>query len=155
MSLNRFVLALVAALFVATLASANSTNVTTEFLNSGPSANDRAGAYAGHFSTNAGQAMPTMFVAYNSNTSTGASGDARIGGPLSGTIGYGQGFTAPASTHITAVGGPQNNVRFKTPYSTPGAGGHALSTPEPGSLMLLSTGLMGIAGMVRRKLRLG
>src|ERR1039458_7902294 len=30
-----------------------------------------------------------------------------------------------------------------------------LSTPEPGSLMLLSTGLMGIGGMVRRKLRLG
>jgi len=33
--------------------------------------------------------------------------------------------------------------------------GHALSTPEPGSLIMLSTGLMGIAGMVRRKLRLG
>ena len=30
-----------------------------------------------------------------------------------------------------------------------------LATPEPGSLMLLSTGLMGIAGMVRRKLLRG
>jgi hypothetical protein len=29
-----------------------------------------------------------------------------------------------------------------------------LATPEPGSLMLLSTGLMGIAGIVRRKLLL-
>ncbi len=155
MSLNRFVLALVAALFVTTLASADSINVTTGFPQPGVSNNDRASTYAGHFSTNAGQAMPTMFVVYNSNPSTGASGNARIGGPLSATIGYGQGFTAPAPTHITAVAGPQNNVRFKTPYSTPGAGGHALSTPEPGSLMLLSTGLMGIAGMVRRKLRLG
>ncbi len=31
----------------------------------------------------------------------------------------------------------------------------ALSTPEPGSLMLLSTGLIGIAGMLRRKLLRG
>ena len=31
--------------------------------------------------------------------------------------------------------------------------GTPLATPEPGSLMLLSTGLIGIAGLVRRKLR--
>lgn len=31
--------------------------------------------------------------------------------------------------------------------------GTPVSTPEPASLMLLSTGLIGIAGLVRRKLR--
>lgn len=38
--------------------------------------------------------------------------------------------------------GPQEFIGYNT---------RALSTPEPGSLMLLSTGLLGIAGMVRRK----
>ncbi len=38
--------------------------------------------------------------------------------------------------------GPQEFIGYGSP----------LATPEPGSLMLLSTGLMGIAGMMRRKL---
>jgi hypothetical protein len=47
----------------------------------------------------------------------------------------------------TAVGsspghGPQEFIGYRTP----------MATPEPGSLMLLSTGLIGIAGMLRRKL---
>ena len=42
--------------------------------------------------------------------------------------------------------GPQEFIGYR------GAG---LTTPEPGSLMLLSTGLIGIAGMMRRKLLRG
>ncbi len=51
----------------------------------------------------------------------------------------------------TAVGsspgqGPQEFIGYR---------GRALSTPEPASLLLLSTGLLGIAGMMRRKLLRG
>jgi len=42
--------------------------------------------------------------------------------------------------------GPQEFIGYR---------GTALSTPEPASLLLLSTGLLGIAGLVRRKLRRG
>jgi hypothetical protein len=42
--------------------------------------------------------------------------------------------------------GPQEFIGYR---------GTALATPEPGSLMLLSTGLIGIAGIMRRKLLCG
>jgi len=41
--------------------------------------------------------------------------------------------------------GPQEFIGYRTP----------MSTPEPGSLLLLSTGLIGIAGTLRRKLLRG
>jgi len=37
-----------------------------------------------------------------------------------------------------------------TPFQRPTS---PMSTPEPGSLLLLSTGLIGFAGLIRRKLR--
>ena len=49
----------------------------------------------------------------------------------------------------TPVGGSPGNG----PQEFIGYRGASLATPEPGSLLLLSTGLIGIAGLVRRKLR--
>jgi hypothetical protein len=48
----------------------------------------------------------------------------------------------------TAVGGSPGHG----PQEFIGYRGKPLATPEPGSLMLLSTGLIGIAGMLRRNL---
>jgi hypothetical protein len=47
----------------------------------------------------------------------------------------------------------RNDFRWKcAPYKKQGP---PTTAPEPGSLLLLSTGLLGIAGMVRRKLLRG
>jgi len=148
---NRFLLSLIAALLLSTLASADSTNVNAALLHSG------TGAYGGanpRFATIGGTdtPKPTTVAAYNGNISTAASGNARLSGPPVGKVMYDSNFTAPDSTRITSVGGLHNNLRFRTAKWNSAGGGQPLSTPEPNSLMLLSTGLMGIAGMVRRKL---
>jgi hypothetical protein len=123
---NRFLLLLVAALSFTTLASADSTNVSAAFLHSRTGASGVANT---RFTTNSGMATPTsmMFVANN----------------------------ASDSTHIPSVGRLHTNFRLQTPKWNIEEGGHRLSTPEPASLMLLSTGLIGIAGMLRRKLPRG
>jgi hypothetical protein len=109
---SRFLLSLVVALSLSTLASANSIPVNMTSLHSGPSVYDRAYTSSGHFSVAGEKATPVMFgLHYN---------------------------------HIYR----SDNYR--------GAGGAQwMSTPEPASLLLLSTGLVGIAGILRRKLLRG
>jgi PEP-CTERM motif len=50
------------------------------------------------------------------------------------------------------VSGAHSTISYRAKNWNGGNQKAPMSTPEPGSLMLLSTGLVGIAGMVRRKL---
>ncbi len=141
MSANRFLLSLVAALLFSTLATANSTNVAA-FLHSGTGAFEHANA-------------PTTFGAFNSHIS-GTDGNAGNGAMFSGLGMDGTGVTDDKAGRIVFPSRKYGPTCCEARRGIGAGQGHAaLSTPEPGSLMLLSTGLMGIAGMVRRKLRLG
>jgi len=144
---NRFLLSLVAALVLSTLASANSTDVT-KYLHSGA------------FSTVGVKTAPTAFSAYASHRSIGTFGNPGPDTDVSGKVIYREAIAGPQA------GGTVFPHRKYGPACCearewvgsergPGPSKSGLSTPEPDTLMLLSTGLMGIAGMVRRKLRLG
>lgn len=53
---------------------------------------------------------------------------------------------------LADIGGGQANIDFPPP--PPGGGnGNPAATPEPGTLSLMGTGLLGLAGVVRRKFR--
>jgi len=145
---RRFLLSLVVGLSLSTLASANSANVNMTFLHSGTGVYART--YMDHFSIDGGRATPAIFAASNDLVSTGKSRSAYLNGPLSGTVMDGQDVTDYKTGSIASLSG-MNGTRFRTD-NWAGAR-HGKSTPEPASLLLLSTGLIGIAGLVRRKLR--
>jgi PEP-CTERM motif len=203
---RRFLLSLVVALSLSTLASANSANVNMTFLYPGTNVSGGYYTYPYYFSINGGKATPMMCDSFNNHITVGESWKANVSGLLSGKGLFGKdirdykaagiifmgvvngtidaktgnwavwnlfvkGVTtdaavlaldsnalflakhAPASEFkglvlYTAVGssaghGPQEFIGYR---------GTPMATPEPGSLMLLSTGLIGIAGVLRRKL---
>jgi len=122
---RRFLLSVVVALFFSTLASASSTTVNMTSLYLGTRVFGGYHAYPYYFSINGGKVTPMMKH-----------------GPASEFKGL---------VLYTPVGGspgpglrPQELIGYR---ETPAA------TPEPASLLLLSTGLIGIAGLVRRKPR--
>jgi len=147
---RRLLLSLVVGLSLSTLASANSANVNMTFLHSGTGVYGSAHTYMDHFSIDGGRVTLAIFAASSSHFSTGDSRNVHIGGPLSGTIMYRQRVTDYKTGSAASLSG-MNGTRFRTD-NWAGAR-HGLSTPEPASLLLLSTGLIGIAGLVRRKLR--
>ncbi|MGD0507974.1 MAG: PEP-CTERM sorting domain-containing protein [Terriglobales bacterium] len=202
---SRFLWYLVVALFLSTLASADSSSVNMTFLYPGTNASGGYYTYPYYFSINGGKATAMMCDSFNNHISGGENWSANVSGLLSGkglfgkdiadykaagiifigvmngTISaqtgnwavwnlFSKGITtngavlaldsqalllaqhAPSSEFnglalYTPVGGsPGNGPQEFIGYRTP------LTTPEPGSLMLLATGLIGIAGVVRRKL---
>jgi hypothetical protein len=70
-------------------------------------------------------------------------GDTNTGGAYSGTIDFGTAIAANGGTAFFSLEGP---VDVNLVVTNPGV------TPEPSSLMLLGTGVLGMAGMVRRRI---
>lgn len=83
------------------------------------------------------------------NGGTGANGQTTyyLDGTISGTWSNGVTVTG-ATTQMALVTGPNGFTGSATAVS-----GDTYLTPEPGTLGLLGTGLVGLAGIVRRKLR--
>jgi hypothetical protein len=204
---RRFLLSLVVALSLSTLASANSTDVNMTFLYPGTNVSGGYYTYPYYFSINGGKATPMMCDSFTNHISTGESWNAQVSGLLSGKGLFGKDITDYKAAGIIFLGVMNGTIsaqvgnwavwnlftkgittdaavlaldsnalslaqhapssEFKglalyTPVGgSPGHGpqefigyrGTAMATPEPGSLMLLSTGLIGIAGMMRRRLR--
>ena len=140
MLLSRVFLSLVAALSLCTLATANSVPVNVTILHSG------AGVVAG-------ACARTTLNAFDSPT-TRTSWNAHFAGPLS-KVPFAQGVTAYRATRFTFQGEGHGTRRYRVGGWVVWNRRTAMSTPEPGSLMLLSTGLLGVAGMMRRKLLRG
>jgi len=146
-----FLLSLAATLLLSTLALADSAPLGVPFLRF-----DTSGVYTGArtysdtFSINAGKVTPILTAAFN--TPSGYSGNNRLGG-LSANIVSGQGIAAQSAVGMTYAGGTHGTIAHQQGNFARSREGSPAATPEPGSLMLLSTGLIGLAGLVRRKLR--
>ncbi|MGA2425275.1 MAG: PEP-CTERM sorting domain-containing protein [Terriglobales bacterium] len=147
----RFLLSLVAALSLSTLASANSAPINMTSLHSGASSvYSGTRAYPGNLPITDGKGTPARFDTFN-QASTGANGSGLTLGRE--TLGR---STASYNSRVAFQNGNSMTSRSEfvwkvgTPFQRPTS---PMSTPEPGSLLLLSTGLIGFAGLIRRKLR--
>ncbi len=202
---NRFLLSLVIASFLSTLAAADSVPVTMTFLYPGTNNSGGYYTYPYYFSIKGGAATALMCDSFTNHVSMGESWSANVTGLLSGKGLFGRQvvdykaaglifmgvtsgkisatignwavwnlFTAGITTDPAVLALDQSEIALAkhTPGSyfkglvlytpvgaTPGHGpqeyigyGTAMTTPEPGTMMMLGMGLIGIAAMMRRKM---
>src|ERR1700691_1538541 len=131
---------LLVALLLSPLALADSVPATA--LQSGVYGENRISALTSAIES-APKATPATFAAFSNAAPVGGSVTARIvlGSPVANRSAIS--FSSSDDRH--------DNLKFRTPrWNGPKSG---LATAEPESLLLLSTGLIGIAGVIRRKLR--
>ncbi len=154
MSRRRLPVLLLAALFFSTLALANSIPVHMAFLHSGAGVLSGAVTHPSHFSTSAGRATPMNYDAINVNSHASAEWNTHLSGLSSGKVLLAKG-SANTTGHIAFPGRGYEPTCCKAQNWVGGDYTGHTTAPEPGSLILLSTGLLGIAGLVRRKLLRG
>jgi hypothetical protein len=153
MSRRHYILSLVVALFLSTLALANSIPVNLTLLHSGTSVHGGAFTAPGHFSISGLKAAPMNFDAISSHPSR--DWNAHLSGLPAGKVMLGNG-AANRTGRIAFPGQGYQPTCCKAQNWVGGVQGAAAAhLPEPGSLILLSTGLLGIAGIARRKLLRG
>lgn len=141
LSRSRLLSSLVVALLLSTLASADSVPVSIAYLHSSTGTNPDARSYSDHSSITQRSGMLMILAAFSSPSSEKP--NAHFNVPLFGN--------GSVQVHGTISRKNGDWAVWHTPATTGNSG--ALATPEPSSFMLLSTGLIGIAEALRRKLR--
>jgi hypothetical protein len=127
LSYNRILLSLVVIFSFSVLASANSVPVNAASFHSNSASIESTQTSSSHFSI---VRMPATVT---------------LGSSAAGYTGTSNTFLRASHGTISYKDGNWAVWHQKTPQP--------LSTPEPGSLLLVSTGLIGVAGTVRRKLQ--
>jgi hypothetical protein len=141
LSRSRLFCSLVVALLLSTLALADSAPVSIAYFHSSTGAYAGSQSYADHSSSSQKTGTLMIVAAFNSPSSEKSSGHSNV--LVSGNNGFAVHGTISRKNGDWSV--------WHTPAAN-GAPTAPLATPEPGSLMLVSTGLVGIAGVLRRKL---